>query len=114
MLPIQLSRCSAMDVNDDIKSLLPRRLIFGTTSDDIIPLPLLCSETSDDVDLQPLPFPLPLPLTRHDTWHALHEDATAEQHQQHWDIYLNRNNQLYVITDDDDEPIPPPPLLVRQ
>ena len=125
MQPIQLSRCSAMDVNgncdamyvngncDDIKVLLPRRLIFDTTSDDIIPPPLtlLCSETSDDVDLQPLP--LISALNRRDIWYALNEDATDEQHQQHFDRYLNRINQLYDIMDDD-ETIPPPPPMVRQ
>ena len=122
MQPIQLSRCSAMDVNgncdemdvnDDIKFLLPRRLIFDTTSDDIIPPPLslLCSETSDVVDLQPLP--LISALNRRDIWYALNEDATDEQHQQHFDRYLNRINQLYDIMVDD-EPIPPPPPMVRQ
>ncbi len=138
MQPIQLSRCSAMDVNgncdemdvnDDIKFLLPRRLIFDTTSDDIIPPPLslLCSETSDVVDLQPLtllcsetsdvvdlqPLPLISALNRRDIWYALNEDATDEQHQQHFDRYLNRINQLYDIMVDD-EPIPPPPPMVRQ
>ena len=149
MQPIQLSRCSAMDVNgncdamdvngncdemdvnDDIKVLLPRRLIFDTTSDDVdlqpLPLSLLCSETSDVVDLQPLtllcsetpdvvdlqPLPLISALNRRDIWYALNEDATDEQHQQHWDRYLNRINQLYDIMDDD-EPIPPPPPMVRQ